>query len=112
VVRYLVYDSRESTDWAGRALKYPSAEESLMAANITERVREIAEARGVPESEVFERALERGVEDLWTELTISRYLNDEISRSEAVERVGEDRIERAEREAEAVEEDVRWGLRA
>ncbi len=35
-----------------------------MAADISDRVREIAEARGLPESEVFERALERGLEDL------------------------------------------------
>ncbi|WP_049980790.1 hypothetical protein [Halolamina rubra] len=83
-----------------------------MAAELTERVREIADARGVPESEVFERALERGVEDLWFDLVISRYLNDEITRSRAVEAVGEERLRRAEREAEAVEEDVRWGSTA
>ena len=35
-----------------------------MAAEISDRVREIAEARGLPESEVLERALERGPEDL------------------------------------------------
>ncbi|GAA0275196.1 hypothetical protein GCM10009000_108390 [Halobacterium noricense] len=34
-----------------------------MAAEISDRVREIAEARDLPESEVFERALERGLED-------------------------------------------------
>lgn len=59
-----------------------------MAADLTERVQEIAEARGVPESEVFEQALERGVEDMWLDLTISRYLNRELSRSKAVESVG------------------------
>lgn len=83
-----------------------------MAADLTERVREIAEARGVPESEVFEQALERGVEDMWLDLTISRYLNGELSRSEAADSVGEERLRRAEREAEAVEEDVRWGSTA
>lgn len=83
-----------------------------MATDLTERVQEIAEARGVPESEVFEQALERGVEDMWLDLTITRYLNGELSRSEAVESVGEERLRRAEREAEAVEEDVRWGSTA
>ncbi len=81
-----------------------------MAADLTERVREIAEARDIPESEVLEQALERGVEDLWQELILSRYLNDELSREKAVEFVGADRVKRAEREVEAVEEDVRWGL--
>jgi predicted transcriptional regulator len=36
-----------------------------MATDLTGRVQEIAEARGIPESEILERALERGVEDLW-----------------------------------------------
>lgn len=83
-----------------------------MAVDRTERVQEIAEARDVPESEVLERALERGVEDLWHELVVTRYLADELSREEAVELVGKDRIKRAEREVQAIEEDVRWGLDA
>jgi hypothetical protein len=33
-----------------------------MAAEIPDRVREVTEARGLPESEVFERALERGLD--------------------------------------------------
>lgn len=83
-----------------------------MAADITERVREIAEERGVPESEVFERALERGVEALWEEVVLSRYVAGELDREEAVELVGVETVERAEREVAAVEEDVRWGLNA
>ncbi|GAA0218941.1 ribbon-helix-helix protein, CopG family [Halobaculum roseum] len=83
-----------------------------MAVDLTERVQEIAKARDVSESEVLEQALERGVETLWQDLVLSRYLNDEIPREEAVELAGVDRVKRAEREAEAVEEDVRWGLNA
>ena len=83
-----------------------------MAVDLTERVREIANARDVPESEVLEQALERGVEDLWQELVLTRYLNEEIAREKAIELAGFDRVKRAERETEAVEEDVRWGLNA
>ena len=83
-----------------------------MAVDLTEQVRELAEARDVPESEVLEQALERGVETLWIELVLSRYLNDEIGRGEAVDLVGRDRVKRAEREVDAVEDDVRWGLNA
>lgn len=83
-----------------------------MAADITERVREIAETRGVPESEVLERALERGVEALWEDVVLSRYVAGELDREEAINLVGADKVERAEREAEAVEEDVHWGLNA
>jgi predicted transcriptional regulator len=83
-----------------------------MAADLTERVREIAEARDIPESEVFEQALERGVEDLWQEVVLSRYIDGELSRESAIEFVGVDRVKRAEREVEAVEDDVRWGMNA
>lgn len=83
-----------------------------MAVDITERVQEIAEARDVPESEILEQALERGVEDLWVDVVLSRYLDNEIDRGTAIELAGRDRVKRAEREVEAVEEDVQWGLDA
>jgi len=35
-----------------------------MAADISERLREVAEARDVPESAVFEQAFERGIDML------------------------------------------------
>ena len=83
-----------------------------MAAELSERVREIANARDLPESEVFERALERGVEDLWEDLVLARYLDGDIDREEAVELVDRSTVERAEREREVVEDDIAWGLDA
>ncbi|WP_254533435.1 hypothetical protein [Natrinema gelatinilyticum] len=83
-----------------------------MATDLTERVQEIAEARDIPESEILEQALERGVEALWIDVVLSRYVNDEIDRESAIELVGRDRVKRADRELRAVGEDVRWGLNA
>lgn len=83
-----------------------------MAADISDRVREIAEARGLPESEVFEEALERGLEGLWEDLVLARYFDGELDREEAIERVGRTKVERAERERAVVEGDVDWGLNA
>lgn len=83
-----------------------------MAAEISDRLREIAEARDLPESEVFERALERGLEDLWEELVLKKYLAGELDREEAIEQVGRPKVERAEREQENVAEDINWGLNA
>ena len=79
-----------------------------MSAEISDRVREIAEARGLPESKVFERALERGLKDLWEDLVLAQYLDGGLDREEAIEYVGRTRVERAERERELVEEDVDW----
>lgn len=83
-----------------------------MAAEISDRVREIAETRGLPESEVFERALERGLEDLWEDLVLAQYLEGKLEREEAIERIGRTKVERVEREREIVVEDVDWGLDA
>jgi hypothetical protein len=83
-----------------------------MAAEISDRVREIAETQGLSESEVFERALERGVEDLWEDIVLGQYFDGKFDREEAIDRVGRSKVERAEREREIVEEDVDWGLNA
>jgi hypothetical protein len=83
-----------------------------MAAEFSDRIRGIAQARGLPESEVFERALERGLEDLWGDLVLAQYLDGELDREDIIERVGRTKVERAEREREVVEEDVDWGLNA
>ena len=83
-----------------------------MAAEISDRVREIAETQGLSESEVFERALERGVEDLWEDIVLGQYLDGKLDRADAIDRVGRSKVERAEREREIVEEDVDWGLNA
>ncbi len=92
--------------------KSPQSNYLPMATDLTERVQEIAEARGIPESEILEQALERGVEDLWVDLVLSRYIDDDIDRETAINLVGRDRVKRAEQEVQAVEDDVRWGLNA
>lgn len=101
-----------STEGVGRGFMKVEEVSLSMAAEISDRVREIAEARDLPESEVFERALERGLEDLWEGLVLKKYLDGEIDREEAIEQVGRTKVERAEREQEIVAEDVDWGLNA
>jgi predicted transcriptional regulator len=83
-----------------------------MAVEMSDRVREIAEARDLPESAVFERALERGLEALWEDLILAQYLDGELDREEAIEHVGRTKVERVERERSVVAEDVGWGLNA
>lgn len=83
-----------------------------MAAEISDRVREIAAARDLPESEVFEEALERGLEALWEDIVLAQYLDGELDREDAIDRVGRTKVERADQERAVVEEDVDWGLNA
>ena len=83
-----------------------------MSTELSDRVRAIAGARGIPESEVFEQALERGLESLWEDLVLTQYIEGEIDRETAVERVGRATVQQADDEVAAVEEDVDWGLSA
>nr|WP_256487755.1 MULTISPECIES: hypothetical protein [unclassified Haladaptatus] len=68
--------------------------------------------RGVPESEVFEQALELGIADLWENVVLGKYIDGELSREEAIELVGLENVQRADHEAAVVEEDVDCGLDA
>ena len=81
-------------------------------AEISDRVREIAAARELSESGVFERALERGFEALWEDLVLAQYLAGDLDRAAAIDRVGRATVERADRERSVVEDDVDWGLNA
>jgi hypothetical protein len=83
-----------------------------MTAEMSDRIREIADARNIPESEVIEEALERGIEDLWVDLTLTQYFDADIDRETTIDLLDHSTVERAEAEIAVVEEDVDWGLTA
>ena len=62
------------------------------------------------ETEMMALALQKGVEQLWRERLLGRYLRNDITRDEAVEAVGLDWVETAERQRVAMLEDVSWAL--
>ena len=65
-----------------------------------------------PESEVMTKAFQIGLRQLWREHILGRYLRHEISRGEAIESVGIDWVDLAERQKEAMMEDMAWaGIR-
>ena len=61
-----------------------------------------------PESEVMTKAFQIGMRQLWREHILGRYLRHEISRGEAIESVGIDWVDLAERQKEAMMEDMAW----
>jgi len=63
-----------------------------------------------PESEVMTRAFQIGLRQLWREHILGRYLRHEISRGEAIESVGIDWVDLAERQKEAMMEDMAWAV--
>jgi len=54
------------------------------------------------------KAFQIGLRQLWREHILGRYLRHEISRGEAIESVGLDWVELAERQKEAMMEDMAW----
>ena len=63
-----------------------------------------------PEAEVLTLAFQAGLRQLWREHVLSRYLRGEISRAEAIAAVGIDWVEMAERQRQAMQEDLSWAL--
>jgi hypothetical protein len=60
------------------------------------------------EAEVMAKAIEAGLRQLWREQVLGQYLRGQITRPKAVETVGADWVELAERQHQAMREDLEW----
>jgi len=63
-----------------------------------------------PESEVISMAFQAGIKQLWREYILGQFLRGAIPRNEAIESVGIDWVELAERQHKATMEDLAWAL--
>jgi hypothetical protein len=63
------------------------------------------------EAEVLTLAFQAGLRQLWRDHVLIRYLRGEISRDEAIAAVGIDWVELAERQRQAMQEDLSWALK-
>jgi len=63
-----------------------------------------------PETEVLTMAFRAGLRQLWREHSLGRYLRGEIDREKAIEVVGIDWVEMAEKQHEAMLGDLAWAL--
>jgi len=63
-----------------------------------------------PEAEIKNMAYEAGLRQLWREHILGQYLRAEVPRDQAIERVGIDWVELAERQHAAMTEDLTWAL--
>lgn len=63
-----------------------------------------------PEAEVMTLAFQVGLRQLWREHVLGKLLRGELGREQAVELVGVDWVEIAERQHEAMREDLVWAL--
>ncbi|HEY3321163.1 MAG TPA: hypothetical protein VGP72_11905 [Planctomycetota bacterium] len=60
------------------------------------------------ESELMALAFETGMRQLWRQRTLDQYLRGEITREEAVKQAGSDWVDLAERQREAILQDIAW----
>lgn len=79
-----------------------------MAAEISHYLELLTQESHAPESEVIARALRVGLRQLWRDRVLARFLRGETSRDEAIDAVGIDWVELAERQHTAVLEDLAW----
>jgi hypothetical protein len=63
-----------------------------------------------PEAEIVAMAFETGLRQLWREHILGQYLRGEVSREQAIESVGIDWVDLAERQRTAMVEDLAWAL--
>ncbi|MBI3947326.1 MAG: hypothetical protein HY321_15490 [Armatimonadetes bacterium] len=63
-----------------------------------------------PETELIALALETGLRQLWRERALGRYLRGEVTREEAVAAAGPAWVVLAERQHQAMLEDMAWAL--
>lgn len=62
------------------------------------------------ESEIIAEAIKSGLQQLWRDYILGQYLRGDLSRDEAIEQVGIDWVGLAERQHQAAQNDVTWGL--
>ena len=59
---------------------------------------------------IIAKAVKIGIEKMRQDIILERYLKKAITREEAIKLVGMELVRLAERQREAVLEDVKWGL--
>ncbi len=62
------------------------------------------------EAELITLALQTGVRQLWREHILGLYLREKITRDEAIQQIGIDWVEIAEKQHQAMLEDLAWAL--
>jgi ribosomal protein L19E len=70
----------------------------------------LAKTRNENIHEIIAHAVKIGIDRLWKESILEKYLKNQISRAEAVKLVGQDMVKIAEKQKEFAIKDVKWGM--
>lgn len=83
-----------------------------MAIEVSKCLETLSRETNKPESEVISLAVQTGLRQMWREYCLGRYLRGELSRDEAVNSVGSDWVDLAERQHRAMQEDLAWAMQS
>lgn len=81
-----------------------------MEHNTISELRQLSDEMGVSEEKVIAKAIRSGLQQLRREQILAAYVRGDLSREDAVEQVGIDWVELADRQQQAVKEDLTWAL--
>lgn len=77
---------------------------------LANEIEEVVKLRKEPEQVVLAKAIEIGISKLWKETVLEKYLKGELTKKQAIEMVGSNLVNLAEKQKQAAIEDVKWGL--
>ncbi|MFO8032509.1 MAG: hypothetical protein R6U22_08195 [Desulfohalobiaceae bacterium] len=77
---------------------------------ITNYLEIISRETSKSEAEIMSMAVHVGLRQLWRERILGRYLEGELNREQAIKSVGIDMVELAERQHQAMMEDLSWAM--
>lgn len=79
-------------------------------ATVSEYLDALVRATHQTEADVVAQALEAGLQQLWRDQILGQYVRGDVSRDQAIDAVGIDWVELAERQRDAVAQDLTWAL--
>ncbi len=81
-----------------------------MAVSTSSQINELFKNKKLDFSNLLTKALEIGINRLWTDAILEEYILGKISRKKVISLVGLDLVKLAEKQDKACQEDISWGL--
>lgn len=76
---------------------------------MVKEIEELSKAKKINTPDLFAEAVKIGLNRLWQEMVLARYISKKISRREAIRFAGLDNVRTAEKQKKIVLEDIKWG---
>ena len=83
---------------------------SGLVSTLNEQLDEVVHLRHAEAGAVLGEALREGMKHLYLDAVLAAFLRGDLTRTDAVSRIGKASVARAEAEVFVVREDVAWGL--